>query len=86
MMLLRLQTRQWSNKVIRTVIRKDWKVKGGNITRQSQVMVLPRVVEEVRRHFGCDDLEGAELEDQGEEGTAMTHWEKRVFEVSFLFL
>jgi hypothetical protein len=81
-----LQTRQWSNKVIRTVIRKDWKVKGGNITRQSQVMVLPRVVEEVRRHFGCDDLEGAELEDQGEEGTAMTHWEKRVFEVSFILL
>lgn len=48
-------------------------------------MVLPRVVEEVRRHFGCDDLEGAELEDQGEEGTAMTHWEKRVFEVSIFY-
>lgn len=78
-----MQTRQWSNKVIRTVTRKDWKVKGGNITRQAQVMVLPRVVEEVRRHFGCEDLEGAELEDQGEEGTAMTHWEKRVFEVSW---
>jgi hypothetical protein len=49
-------------------------------------MVLPRVVEEVRRHFGCEDLEGAELEDQGEEGTAMTHWEKRVFEVFYLVI
>jgi leishmanolysin-like peptidase len=25
-------------------------------------------------------LEGAELEDQGEIGTKLTHWEKRVFE------
>ena len=27
-------------------------------------MVTPRVVQEVRNHFGCPDLEGAELEDQ----------------------
>jgi hypothetical protein len=27
-------------------------------------MVTPRVVEEVRAHFGCPTLEGAELEDQ----------------------
>lgn len=46
-------------------------------------MVTPRVVQEVRQHFNCPQLEGAELEDQGEDGTAITHWEKRVFEVSF---
>lgn len=44
------------------------------ITRISQ--------EEVRNHFGCHSLEGAELEDQGEDGTSLTHWEKRVFEAS----
>lgn len=44
-------------------------------------MVTPRVVKEVREHFNCSTLEGAELEDQGEEGTVLTHWEKRVFEV-----
>ena len=27
-------------------------------------MVTPRVVQEVRTHFGCPNLEGAELEDQ----------------------
>jgi hypothetical protein len=27
-------------------------------------MVTPKVVEEVRAHFDCPDLEGAELEDQ----------------------
>jgi len=36
---------------------------------------------EVRKHFNCTTLEGAELEDQGLNGTVMTHWEKRVFEV-----
>merc|ERR1712045_60743 len=45
------------------------------------VVVTKRVREEVQRHFGCDKLTGAELEDQGEEGTALTHWEKRLFEV-----
>ena len=28
--------------------------------------------------------EGVELEDQGVMGTALTHWEKRIFEVSQL--
>ena len=45
------------------------------------MMVTPRVVAEVRRHFNCNQLEGAELEDQGGEGTALTHWEKRILEV-----
>ena len=36
------------------------------------MMVTPRVVEEVRRHFNCSTLEGAELEDQGGEGTTTT--------------
>jgi len=47
-----------------------------------QVVVTPRVREEVRRHYNCQELSGAELEDQGEEGTALTHWEKRLFEVN----
>ena len=51
--------------------------------RTMQMVVTPRVRAEVKAHFGCKDLEGAELEDQGEDGTALTHWEKRVFEVSF---
>lgn len=46
-------------------------------------MVTPRVRKEAILHFGCKDLEGAELENQGGEGTALTHWEKRLFEVKF---
>jgi len=49
--------------------------------REVQIVVTPRVREEVRQHYNCQELSGAELEDQGEEGTALTHWEKRLFEV-----
>ncbi|XP_063220729.1 leishmanolysin-like peptidase [Bacillus rossius redtenbacheri] len=76
----RLQTRQWSDRVVRAVERRDWLVRSGPVTRQLMLMVTPRVVEEVRAHFGCRQLEGAELEDQGGDGTSLTHWEKRVFE------
>lgn len=48
------------------------------------MMITPTVVKEVQEYFNCSELEGAELEDQGEEGTVLTHWEKRVFEVSIL--
>lgn len=76
----KLQTYQWSDKIIKTVQRPNWLVRGGHVTRTMHMIVTPRVVEEVRKHFNCPDLEGAELEDQGEEGTALTHWEKRAFE------
>lgn len=76
-----MQARQWSDRVIKTIERPEWKVRGTSTTRRIQMMVTPRVVEEVRKHFNCSSLEGAELEDQGEEGTALTHWEKRIFEV-----
>ena len=68
--------------MIRKIVRNDWLVHGGTVKREFRVLVTPRVVEEVRNHFNCSLLEGAELEDQGEDGTALTHWEKRVFEVN----
>ena len=72
-----------SERVVKSVLRKNWKINGGSINRQVTMIVTPKVVEEVRKHFDCDELEGAELEDQGEIGTKFTHWEKRVFEVTF---
>lgn len=41
----------------------------------------PQVVHKARAHLGCDKLAGAELEDDGVEGTAGSHWEQRIFEV-----
>ncbi|XP_024887665.1 leishmanolysin-like peptidase [Temnothorax curvispinosus] len=76
----KLQTHQWSENTIKTVVRPRWQVHGGYVERTMQMIVTPRVRAEVQAHFNCPELEGAELEDQGEDGTALTHWEKRVFE------
>ncbi|XP_023338328.1 leishmanolysin-like peptidase, partial [Eurytemora carolleeae] len=74
-----LQTRQWSEQTIRKEVRSKF-VRGGIYNKTVDVVVTPRVREEVQKHFGCSSITGAELEDQGEEGTALTHWEKRLFE------
>lgn len=71
---------QWSDKVVKTFQRQNWKNRSGYTSKSVNMIVTPRVVEEVRRHFNCSTLEGAELEDQGIVGTALTHWEKRIFE------
>ena len=38
--------------------------------------------EVARDHFNCSTLEGMELENQGGSLTAISHWEKRLVEVS----
>ena len=38
---------------------------------------------EGRDHFSCEGLVGVELENQGGEGTALQHWEKRMLGVSW---
>ena len=64
-----------------TKVTRPYKVRSGVVDRTFHLMVTPKVVEEVRNHFGCQTLEGAELEDQGGDGTLLTHWEKRIFQV-----
>ncbi|CAG4999932.1 unnamed protein product [Parnassius apollo] len=75
-----LQIHKWSSRVVKNITRKNWMIRGGYMERTFHMIVTPRVVKEVREHFNCSKLEGAELEDQGGDGTALTHWEKRVFE------
>ena len=43
---------------------REWKVRKGMMKKMTHLVVTPRVVREVRRHFDCPTLEGAELEDQ----------------------
>ena len=38
----------------------------------------PKVVEVARKYFNCPELDGVELENYGEEGTAGSHWEARI--------
>ncbi|KJH47329.1 Leishmanolysin [Dictyocaulus viviparus] len=70
----------WDRSTITTILRDDWWTGEGKVIHPVHMVVTPRVLEEARRHFACDSLEGAELENQGGDGTALTHWEKRVFE------
>jgi len=49
-------------------------------------IITPKVVEMVKKQFGCYDWPhaGGELEDYGGSGTAGSHWEKRVFRDEFM--
>ncbi|KAI1724691.1 leishmanolysin domain-containing protein [Ditylenchus destructor] len=63
-----------------TIVRNDWWTAENKVPHPVHLMVTEKVKKEARNHFGCDELEGAELENQGGDGTALTHWEKRLFE------
>ncbi|CAF3448418.1 unnamed protein product, partial [Rotaria socialis] len=76
----KLQVYTPSDKVLQQVVRKNWKTRSGTIDKITTMLVTPKVKAIVREHFGCPTLEGAELENQGSVGTALTHWEKRLFE------
>ncbi|XP_077993930.1 leishmanolysin-like peptidase [Glandiceps talaboti] len=71
---------QWSDRVVRTVKRRNWKVRNGVLDHDVQMLVTERVVEEARNHFGCDELEGLEIENQGGIGSELSHFEKRLLE------
>ena len=49
-------------------------VNGANRT----LLATPKVLEYARNHFGCQSLTGVELENQGGEGSAGSHWEARI--------
>ena len=36
------------------------------------------VIKYAKRHFGCDNIEGIELENQGGSGSIGSHWEARI--------
>ncbi|KAI0227468.1 Leishmanolysin-like peptidase [Lamellibrachia satsuma] len=67
-------------RVVKEVTRTNWMVRSGVVTRTVSMLVTPAVKAEVRRHFNCVTLEGAELENQGSSGSSLSHLEKRVFE------
>jgi len=48
------------------------------------MIITPKVKAQAQNHFGCNSLQGVELEDQGGEGTAGSHWESRVMLGDFM--
>ena len=54
--------------------------------RESSIvkLKLPTALGVAQDYIGCDSLDGLELEDDGGAGTALSHWEKRVFGTEFM--
>ena len=51
---------------------------------QSVLIKTPNVVRIAREHFGCPNLAGLQLEDDGKAGTAGSHWEKSLMMTEFM--
>lgn len=44
------------------------------------MIITPKVLEYVKKYFGCNDgITGGLLEDEGIKTAAMNHWEKLVY-------
>lgn len=44
---------------------------------ERSLITTPKVLEMAKKHFNCQSLQGVELENQGGEGSAGSHWEAR---------
>jgi hypothetical protein len=65
--------------------RKDEVVKTEYVNgRKVAKIITPKVVNLARETFGCSTMNGVELELQGGEGTAGSHWEKRIMYQDFM--
>ena len=45
---------------------------------QRSIIKTPKVVELAKKYFNCERIKGVEVEDQGGEGSMLSHWEQRV--------
>ncbi|CAH8518222.1 unnamed protein product [Schistosoma turkestanicum] len=59
-------------------VQRDWKTISGVKSLQRISLTLPSVVSFARRHFGCNDLDGVDLESDGGGGTPHSHFERRL--------
>jgi hypothetical protein len=48
------------------------------------MIATPKVLATAQKHFNCNTLEGLELENQGGDGTAGSHWEERIMAGDFM--
>ncbi|KAM7539679.1 hypothetical protein Aperf_G00000034509 [Anoplocephala perfoliata] len=67
---------KWSDKIIKT-IEGNWTSALGTFKKTVHLVVTPTVMKFATKYFGCPDLEGVELEDQGGFGVSLSHWEMR---------
>ena len=46
--------------------------------QERTIIKTKKVVEIAKKYFACSDIKGVELEDQGGQGSALSHWEQRI--------
>eukprot|EP00163_Fabomonas_tropica_P032268 TRINITY_DN800_c0_g4_i1.p1 TRINITY_DN800_c0_g4~~TRINITY_DN800_c0_g4_i1.p1 ORF type:complete len:1244 (-),score=362.25 TRINITY_DN800_c0_g4_i1:154-3567(-) len=67
------------------VLRTDTKTNpNSGASYEVQKIITPKVLEYARSHFSCPTLDGVEIEDGGGSGTALSHWERRLFGTEFM--
>lgn len=49
-----------------------------------QMIVTPKVLAAAKKHFNCNKIEGLEIENEGGDGTANSHWEERLMFGDFM--
>ncbi|CAH8296326.1 unnamed protein product [Schistosoma turkestanicum] len=59
-------------------VQRNWKTISGEKSFRRIVLTLPSVVSFARRHFGCNDLDGVDLESDGRSGNRRSHFERRL--------
>lgn len=47
-------------------------------------IITPKVIEYAKKHFGCDAIDGVELEHFGGLGSSFSHWSKRILNTEFM--
>ncbi|KAK4470983.1 hypothetical protein MN116_006486 [Schistosoma mekongi] len=60
-------------------IKRPWKTAAGQFQKNFYSIVTPKVKAAARKHFSCNDLEGADLENQYQGGAIGSHWEGRIY-------
>jgi hypothetical protein len=48
---------------------------------RTPMIITPTVAKEVQAQFGCAEVPGAALENEGGRGSALAHWEYKWFQV-----
>ncbi|EFA77938.1 hypothetical protein PPL_08583 [Heterostelium album PN500] len=57
---------------------------GSSYKVQRSFLATPNVLEIVRTHFDCDKMPGAELENNGGDGTRNSHWKATIFNTELM--
>uniref|UniRef100_A0A095AYR5 Leishmanolysin-like peptidase n=1 Tax=Schistosoma haematobium TaxID=6185 RepID=A0A095AYR5_SCHHA len=67
-----------SNNTI-TKITRTWRSTAGWFTKDFYAFVTPKILNAARKHFTCNRLDGADLENQYQTGPIGSHWEGRTY-------